>query len=145
MVSFTEVSMIDLEHQHQCSHLINWGCNPFWCDSLGLLSNLSNLIRTISQATSLHWSWSSVWMALKVHFHCTSTSKVLCQRWRSLDAEAQCEQTLMLIYKERRVSTIINANKQHLVYFDENKERRTEAQEDAFYSCADLGCIYTRL
>ena len=41
----------------------------------------------------------------------------------------------MLIYKELRKSTIINANKQHSVYFDENKERRTENQEDAFYSC----------
>ena len=49
-------SMIDLEHWHQClSHILSTGVIiHFWNDSLGLLRNLSKLIRVKSLATSQH-------------------------------------------------------------------------------------------
>ena len=55
-------SMIDLERQRQ--HLGDiWSIGVethFWSNSLGLLSNLSNLIRELSLAASQHWRWRSV-------------------------------------------------------------------------------------
>ena len=48
----------------------NWGHNPFSSDLLGLLRNLSNLIRTISLATSQHWHYRPIYMyCLRAHVH----------------------------------------------------------------------------